>query len=117
MGGIGIEFMVGATLLSFISLMGFLFVAWLIYRVARKVYKHSQDETKETPLNIKWEMVGLAVVMLFSIFFSSASQPKLTINTLPDRELIQYQNNNDEIVIETPKPRTTPLEGFRPLGQ
>ena len=113
----GIEFMVGATLLSFIRMVIFLFIAWLGYRVAKKIYIFTTETANEKELNVKWEIVGLAFVFLFSVFFSSAAQPKLSIEVPQDRDLIQYQRNADEIVIETPPPRTETLDGFRPLSE
>jgi hypothetical protein len=32
-----------------------------------------------------------------------------------NRDLIQYQDSNQEVIIETPAPRTEKLEGFTPL--
>lgn len=117
MSGIGIEFMVGATLLSFIRMVIVLFIAWLGYRVGNKIYKFIISEEDEKELNIKWEIVGIASIFLFAVFFGSAAQPRLTIENTPDRELIEYQRNTDEIVIETPPPRTETLDGFSPMNE
>jgi hypothetical protein len=42
---------------------------------------------------------------------------KIAIDTPVSRELVEYQDNDKEIVIETPAPRTEKLEGFKPLKE
>lgn len=115
--GMGIDFMTGAMLLSTIRLISFLFFVWIMYRIVKKATLFVNEESNDKTLNIKWEIVGIAAIVLFTTFFGSAAQPRLTIEVPQDRELIEYQRNADEIVIETPPPRTENLDGFTPMGQ
>lgn len=114
MDGIGIDFMSGAMLLTTIRVVFLLIIGWIIYRIVRKLLEY--DHTGEYK-SIKWEAIFLGFAIIFGIFFSGATQPKLTIQTTPDRELIEYQRNDEEIVIETPAPRTEQLDGFAPMNQ
>jgi hypothetical protein len=114
MESIGIEFMSGAMLLTTIRVAFLLFVGWIIYRIVRKLLEY--DHTGEYK-SIKWETIFLGFAIIFGIFFAGATQPKLTIETTPDRELIEYQRNDDEIIIETPPARTEQLDGFTPMNQ
>lgn len=116
--GMGIDFMTGAVLLSTLRMGVFLFFLWIMYRSGKKIWTFANDDSNDakTP-NLKWEIVGLAAIFMFAIFFGSAAQPRLTIETAPDRELIEYQRNDDDIVIETPAPRTETLDGFTPMNQ
>lgn len=115
--GMGIDFVTGAVLLSTIRLIAFLFFVWIFYRIVKKATLFVNEESNDKTLNIKWEIVGIAAIVLFTTFFGSAAQPRLTIETAPDRELIEYQRNEDDIVIETPAPRTETLDGFSPMNQ
>ena len=111
---IGIEFMTGAMILSAIKMVFVLVLIWVLYRAGRKFYDYSVDQSDEKTLNLKWEMAYIFGIVMVSIFMGSAAQPKLTLEVPPNRELIQYQSGED-VVIETPPPRTEKLEGFAPL--
>jgi len=112
----GVDFMTGATLFALVNLVGIAFVVLVGYRIWTKVsafVKSGEDKT----LNIKWELIVFALIIFFGIFAGSVMRPKVTIDVPINRELKQYQNNNQEIVIETPAPRTEKLDGFKPLGE
>lgn len=112
---IGIEFMTGAMLLSAIKMAMFLIFIYMIYRVGKKFYDFTVSDNHEKTVNVKWELIYIFGVIMFSIFMGSAGQPKLTLEVPKDRELIEYQSNTKEVVIETPSPRTEKLDGFTPL--
>lgn len=116
MTGIGIEFMTGAMLLSTLHAVSAILFIWIVWRIGRKVFTFVNDNSEVKTLKIKWELIFVAAVIIANVFFAGA-QPRLSIQTLPDRELIEYQNNDDEIIIETPPPRTEKLEGFTPLKE
>jgi len=111
----GVEFMAGATLFALVNLAIFLVVTFILYRIGMKLYKFVIDENPEKTVHIKKEIFALGFIILVSIFFGSLSQPKISIDTPPNRDLIEYQENNREIVIEEVAPRTETLQGFSPL--
>jgi hypothetical protein len=111
---IGIEFMTGAMLLSALKMVFTLVFIWVLYRVGRKFYVFATDTSHEKTINLKWELAYIFGVVIISIFMGPAAQPKLTLEVPPNRELIEYQSGED-VVIETPEPRTEKLEGFTPL--
>ena len=43
------------------------------------------------------------------------TQPKLSLDPVQNRALIEYQENDEEVVIETSPPRTEELQGFESL--
>lgn len=114
MSGIEIDFMTGAMLMSTLHAASALLFIWIAWRVIRKSTDFANDKIET--LNLKWELIVSGIVIIANLFFAGA-QPRLTIETLPNRELIEYQRNDDDIVIETPAPRTETLDGFQSLGE
>lgn len=112
---IGIEFMTGAMLLSAIKMSIFLIFIYMIYRVGKKFYDYSISEDEEKSVNVKWELSFLFLAIVFSTFMGSVGQPKITLEVPANRDLIEYQSNMKDIVIETPAPRSEKLDGFSPL--
>ena len=110
-----LEFMTGAAAFALINLLFFIVVAFLSYRFVRRVMDYLQDESKDKRFKVGFDEIGLLIVGVLVIFFGSVTQPKLTIDTPQNRELIEYQEQSPEIVIETPPPRTEKLKGFEPL--
>jgi NADH:ubiquinone oxidoreductase subunit 4 (subunit M) len=109
-----LEFMTGATVFALINLVLFLTTAYLVYRGGKKLYEQNRDEQ---PLKFPREFLVVILLGVLFVFFGSNTQPKLSIDTAPNRALIEYQEQNREVVIETPPPRTDPLQGFTPLKQ
>lgn len=62
-----------------------------------------------------WRIFGL--VSLSIILAPSVIRPKQEIVVPTTIEQKQYQTNDEELVIETPEPRTQSLEGFKPMGE
>jgi len=112
-----VQFMAGATVFALVSLTIFLVAIFIMYRIGVKLYKFAIDDKPEKTVSIKKEIYALGFIILMSIFFGSLPQPKISIDTPPNRELIEYQQNADEIVIETPLPRTENLGGFTPMNE
>jgi hypothetical protein len=110
-----IEFMTGATLFALINFIIFLLTAYLTYRGGKKLYAQYVNEAKIS--SVPREFVVVVFLAVLFVFFSSSTQPKVTIDTKPNAALIEYQRQNPEIVIETPAPRTETLQGFEPLKQ
>ena len=118
MSGMGIEFMTGAMLLSAINAATILVIVWMVYRIVKKIFKYVNDDSlQKEKINAKIELFVCGMALVFNIFFASAAVPKLTIETTPNRDLMEYQRNTEEVVIETPPPRTQILDGFRPLNE
>ena len=111
----GLEFMTGASVFALINLIIFLFVVWIVYRICKKLYDFVASEEKTKTVNIGIEVFALGFIIVAFMFFGGVTQPKLTIDPAQNRNLIEYQESNEEIVIETPPPRTEKLEGFTPL--
>lgn len=114
---IGVDFMTGAMLLSAIKMAIFLTFVYVMYRVGKKFYDYSISEDEEKTVNVKWELSFLFLAIVFSTIMGTAGQPKLTLEVPKNRDLIEYQSDVKDVVIETPAPRTEKLEGFSPLKQ
>jgi len=110
-----LEFMTGATVFALINLTLVLLVGFFVHRLARKIHAYVNDETGDGKLKYGFELASLIVIFIIMIFFGSATQPKLSIDTPQNRDLIEYQNETEEIVIEPAPPRTETLKGFEPL--
>lgn len=111
----GIDIMTGAMFFALVNLATFMLVLFIFYKIAVKVYVFVSDESNEKHMDIKKEVFGLGVLILFFTFFGSLTQPKVNIETLPNRDLMEYQHADEEVVIETPAPRTETIQGFEPL--
>lgn len=118
----GIEFMTGATVFALINLLLALGLGYVMSLLIRKIwiFTTSSDEdiiNENITLNIRKEVVLIVGIASYLIFFGSIAQPKLTIDPVQNRELIEYQDNSEEVLIETPPPRTERMEGFTPLKE
>lgn len=110
-----LEFMTGATTFALINLVLFCIAAYFSYRLANKLGTYLTTEGSDKTLNTKPEIVVLVSILMLMIFFGSVAQPKLSLDPVQNRELIEYQENNEKVVIETPPPRTEELQGFESL--
>lgn len=63
-----------------------------------------------------WRIFGLVSLSII-ILAPSVIRPKQEIVVPTTIEQKQYQANDEELVIETPEPRTQNLEGFKPMGE
>ena len=111
---IGIEFMTGAAIFGAIRTLGVMIAAWMVYRIAKKAFIHYQSKDQDPP-GILTESLVLVCFAIGMTFFGSAASPKLSIDVPESIELKNYQKNDDEVVIETPPPRTEKLDGFTPM--
>ena len=111
----GLEFMTGATMFALFNLIILLFAVWICYRILKKCYSFITSEEENKTVNIGIELFALGFIIVMSTFFGGVTQPKLTLDPVQNRELIEYQSNSEEVVIETPPPRTEKLDGFTPL--
>ena len=117
-----VEFMTGATVFALINLTVSFALGYLMYRLTRKIWiftsSPGEDIVKDkVTLSIKKESVLIIGIASYLIFFGSLAQPKLTIDPVQNRDLIEYQDNTEEVVITTPPPRTEKMEGFTPLKE
>jgi len=110
-----IEFMTGATVFALINLIIFLGLVYLFIRGLRKMYAQWKEYESFKDVKTPPEFFYVMVVCILFIFLGSATQPKLSIDPVQNRALIEYQESTEEIIIETPPPRTETLEGFTPL--
>lgn len=107
-----VEFMTGATMFALINLIIFLTCLYLLVKGVKRIQGQWQDaKTFKMPA----EFFYLTVVCVVSIFFSSVAQPKLSLDPVQNRDLIEYQTETKDVMIETPPARTEKLEGFTPL--
>jgi hypothetical protein len=110
----GIEFMTGAAMFALVNLIGVLLFLFFFFRGGKKIYKDFKGYEKcGVPIDLYYLMI---IGMLF-VFFGSSVQPKFTIETPINRELIEYQGTNERAIVETPAPRTETLQGFTPLKE
>lgn len=107
----GIEFMTGAVLLSTITVIFYIILAVAAFNLGSKLVSYFVEEK---PFKARWELSIFFIVIVGSLFYSSAAAPKLKIETPVNRDLIEYQTGK-EVIIVTPPPRSETLEGFEPL--
>lgn len=110
-----LEFMTGATVFALINLVLFCVTAYFSYRFANKLIAYLTTEGSDKKLNARAEILVLVSTLVLFVFFGSVTQPKLSLDPVQNRALIEYQENNKEVVIETPPPRTEELQGFESL--
>lgn len=103
----GIEIMTGAALFALINLLLALVAMGLVYFIWKDINAGKKPKGKIA-------LVG--VLILAAVFFSSVTQPKVSIQTLPNMEQQQYDDAK-EVVIEPVEERTKKLDGFKPLGE
>lgn len=102
-----IEFMAGAVLFAALNLLCAVGLIYLGYRIFKAVLKQKLPAAE----------IGISLFLLLLFFtFSSVTQPKLSIDTPQNRDLIEYQVKKD-VIIETPPPRTEELKGFKPINE
>lgn len=106
-----LEFMTGALVLNSITAVLILLLLLALYRIGRAVYLFAVEEQ---PPRVTLELTYLFIFVFISAVYGTASQPKVAIDVPKSREQIEYEENK-EIVIKTPPPRTETLEGFTPL--
>jgi len=110
----GIEFMTGATMFALFNLISFLIfglIGWKIY-----CYSFALEEPNFKLLK-RWIIIACAFIPFYVFFGVTTAAPKLTIDPVQNRELIEYQDNAGEVEIETPPPRTEKMDGFTPLKE
>jgi uncharacterized membrane-anchored protein len=110
-----LEFMTGATVFALINLILFAVACYFSYRLAVKLGSYLTSDEEDKRVNFKVEMFVMLALLAAMVFFGSVSQPKLSLDPVANRDLIEYQNQNKEVVIETPPPRTEDLQGFESL--
>jgi hypothetical protein len=108
----GLDFMINANIFALINLIGTLVIVVL---TARAIIKMNRQTKSNTPVTVPLETFYLMIIGVIFILFGSLAQPKVSINTPINKELLTYQNRVDEVVITTPSPRTETLEGFTPF--
>ena len=113
----GIEFMTGATVFALINITVFVIALYLFFRGSKKMHTQWKEHGSFESVKIPPEFFYMMIVGLLLVFFGSATQPKLSIDPVQNRELIEYQDNSEEVVIETPPPRTEKMDGFTPLKE
>ena len=88
-------------------------VLYLSYRIIRILYNYSidNDHVKTTA----WKEISMLMVVLIIYLDMGTAAPKITIDTGINRELLEYQTNSVDPVIQSISPRTQTLQGFVPL--
>ena len=112
-----VEFMTGATVFALINLTIFLVALYLCVRGFKKTYAHWKENESFEAFKIPREFFYVIAMAILFVFFGSVTQPKLSIDPVQNRALMEYQDNAQEVEIETPPPRTEKLEGFSPLKE
>lgn len=116
--GFGLDFLFGSALfgvLNILSLIVVLLVILIIWTLMIVATKEDQTTLRDFKAVIISGIIGLLLIGL--LIPSTVIQPRVVIQTQPNSALIEHLENQSEIVIITPEPRTETLEGFRPLGQ
>jgi hypothetical protein len=119
-----LEFMTGAASFAALNFLMFLLVLvvglFIVYQFLTVTWVSTINHYEKTG---KFKIIGkryIIFLILFAgslLFFGSNVQPKVAIKTPVNRELMEYQEKNEPVVIVTPKPRTQNLNGFSPLKE
>jgi len=110
-----IEFMTGATVFALIRLTVFFVSLYFIVTGFKKMYAQWKETQSFKDVKIPSSFFYIMLACTALVLIGSATQPKLSIDTPQNRELLEYQENNEEVTIETPPPRTETLQGFESL--
>jgi predicted histidine transporter YuiF (NhaC family) len=116
---LNVEIMWGAMFFGALHLITGLIMIFLLYKLLSFLWKNKDDISnapEKEKKSFKKYLIASSVVVIIGLFLSSgAVKPKVTLNPIQNRTLIEYQNNNAPVTIITPPPRTEHLEGFVPL--
>lgn len=111
----GVEFMVGGVVISLLNTLLLVLALVLVVLLSIDVIKTIGSDKPLTKWFAFRIVSGVLLLFIFITTFSSAKAPKVKIETGPNYSLQEYQNQDDEVVINTPEPRYENLEGFEPL--
>ena len=88
----GIEFMTGAMIFALIDIIIFLIITTACVSIIRKLFfTAAQVGSPNITLNIRKELMTLAVMTLIAAFVAGSAQPKLKIEPTVNRALIEYR--------------------------
>lgn len=107
--------MTGATVLALINFIVFVVALYIFVRGCMKMYSQWEEHKSFNDVQIPTSFFYIIIVGVASSFFNSVAQPKLSLDPVANRNLIEYQNQDSDVVIETPPPRTENLKGFESL--
>lgn len=110
-----LEFMTGATTFALVNSILFAIACYSVYRLVIKLGRYLTSDEEDKRVNFKGEMLAILALLTAMLFFGSVAQPKLSLDPVANRDLIEYQESDKAVVIQTPPPRTESLEGFEPL--
>lgn len=119
-----IQFMNGAAFFAALNFLVFLLMlgigGFISFQLSMVTIIRTLKQYRETG---KIKIIGKRYIVLFILFvgflffFNSNVQPKVAIQTPVNRELMEYQEKNEPVVIVIPEPRTQNLDGFSSLKE
>jgi hypothetical protein len=112
-----LSFMTGATVFALINFIVFVVALYIFVRGCMKMYSQWKEHKSFNDVQIPTSFFYIIIVGVASLFFNGVAQPKLSISTPINRDLIEYQTRSPEVTIETPPARTEELKGFKPLNE
>jgi hypothetical protein len=120
-----IEFMIFGVLFSALQTIQVLLFIFLLVLLAIQLYKLlklGDVAADELFQKVKYRLLSvsilsLLVILVFMSMVNGSTAPKLSIDTPSNSALESYQQNDADIEIITPAPRTETLDGFTPLKQ
>lgn len=110
-----LSFMTGATVFALINFIVFVVALYIFVRGCMKMYSQWGEHKSFNDVQIPTSFFYIIIVGVASLFFNGVAQPKLSLDPVANRNLIEYQNQDSDVVIETPPPRTESLKGFESL--
>lgn len=111
---ISVEFMPMATLFAIVTWTAVIVVGYNLFRIVAQYIKYENDLKFK---DVKWNVIVISLLMgSYLVFNTGASGARITLDTQPNRAEMEQRFRTDEIIIETPPPRTETMPGFRPLG-
>lgn len=110
-----LEFMMGATVFALINFIVFAIALYIFVRGCMKMYSQWEEHKSFNDVQVPTSFFYILIIGVASLFFNGVAQPKLSLDPVANRNLIEYQNQDSDVVIETPPPRTEQLKGFTPI--
>ncbi len=112
----GVEMMWGAMFFSALQVGTFLFLGYITARVGMILWqnreKEKMEEADQKQLR-RYLVMGTVFAVIGFFITNGAAQPKISIQTSPNRST--FEQNTAPVEIVTPPPRYEVLEGFEPL--
>lgn len=107
--------MTGATLFALANLTVLGVVFYTFFRIGKKLLPRLEKNESFKGVNLKYELLTLAIMFVMFVMMASLAQPKVKIGVGDNYQLQEYKGNTEAVIIVPAEPRTKKLEGFTPL--